>query len=229
MTNDFDRALERAALECALSSFDEAFWAENIPEPEYSRQFKHRMAKMRKSPAQYEKRCSRPLSRRIARTAAVTLAFLAVCSSLMAVPTVRAAAKRVVSRWIGTQTTYTYHGRPVAPALWYPTYLPEDYEQTARYDLFDHTSFVFRNETNSIWFSYFPAADGAQLSIDNTHSTYSEIVLDGVPAELYESIAQGYPSYLIWLSEYEGIAFSLEATTDTETLLKIAESIKPTE
>ena len=227
---EFDRDLERAALDAALERFDKAFADCNSETVPHSARYLRRMKTLCRDPFGYVKKQSRSFARRALRTVAVILLVLSLsCAGLSMVPPVRAAAERMFVTWFGDRTDYTFNGKETDVIKWYPAYIPAGFEETARYELFEHMSLVFRDEETSIWFTYVPAADGAQVSIDNTRSTYSEVIINETAAQLYTSNVPGYPNYLIWLSPEETTVFMLDSTVDTATLLRITEGVEPVE
>lgn len=68
------------------------------------------------------------------------------------------------------------------------------------------------------------AADGSD-EIDNEHSEYRRIILEGETADLYTATSSKYPKHLIF--EKEDYGFFITSYCPVDEMIKIAESIQP--
>ena len=107
---------------------------------------------------------------------------------------------------------------------WRPTWLPEGYEEVEVWDVGVVCVTTYRNEEGEeIYFEY--SAPSGALTIDNEHSDYSEIEINGCKAHLFASNTEGKPSFLLWMNKEETAFFMLEGAAPPEDLIRMAESI----
>lgn len=192
------------------------------------------MASFLADPLGYARRKTRPVWKRTLRYAAAFL--LTVSMSLFTIyqvsPTARAwmdEVFQVVVTWMDKNTTFHFGGEQTegtADDIWRPTWLPEGYVETRSVNLSGAMKVRFENHIGgSIVFEYMPVQEGYMLDVDNNHSNYSVIVLNGQAAYLFESSTVGKPSFLIWHNEAETVAFQLTAELPIGDLIQIAESV----
>lgn len=193
-----------------------------------------RMAPILADPFGYAKRKARPLWRKVAGYAAgVALAVSLSLFSLYHVsPTARAwmdQAIQVVATWMDVHTTFHFAGAQTEGGVedtWRPEWLPEGYVETRAVDLSGAQKVEFENQQEDrIRFVYMPVQEGYMVDVDNEHSDYSEVVINGQTASLFDSNTEGRPSYLIWYNETGTVAFELMAELPGSDLIQIAESI----
>lgn len=193
-----------------------------------------RMAPILADPFGYAKRKARPLWRQVAGYAAGVA--LAVSLSLFTLyhvsPTAQAwmdQAIRVVATWMDVHTTFHFSGAQTEGGVkdtWRPEWLPEGYVETAYKDIGGKKRVIFEGgEENVITFHYMPVQEGHMFDVDNEHSDYSEVVINGQTASLFDSNTEGRPSYLIWYNEAGTVAFRLIAELPGSDLIQIAESV----
>ena len=107
---------------------------------------------------------------------------------------------------------------------WRPTWLPEGYEEVEVWDVGVVCVTTYRNEEGEeIYFEY--SAPSGALTIDNEHSDYSEIEINGCKAHLFASNTEGKPSFLLWMNKEETVFFMLQGEAPPEDLIRMAESI----
>ena len=107
---------------------------------------------------------------------------------------------------------------------WRPTWLPEGYEEVEVWDVGVVCVTTYRNEEGEeIYFEY--SAPSGALTIDNEHSDYSEIEINGCKAHLFASNTEGKPSFLLWMNKEETAFFMLQGEAPPEDLIRMAESI----
>lgn len=193
-----------------------------------------KMAPFLADPFGYAKRKTRPLWKRWARQAAAVL--LAVSISLFVLyhtsPTAKAwmdRAFQVVVTWLDENTTFHFGGQqPAGTAAdrWRPTWLPEGYLEVEAKTIGSRQRVEFENDVgNLIQLHYMPVQEGSMFDVDNEHSDYSELILNGQTAYLFDSNTEGKPSYLIWYNETGTVTFRLMAELSGGDLLQIAESV----
>ena len=192
------------------------------------------MAPFLADPFGYAKRKARPLWKRVLRHAAAFL--LAASVSLFVLyhvsPTARAwmdEVFRVVTGWSDSHANFHFMGtQPEGTAndVWRPTWLPERYDEVESKTIGDRQRVEFENGAGGyILLHYMPVQEGYMFDVDNEHSDYSELTLNGQNAYLFDSDTKGKPSFLIWYNESETIAFRLIAELPGSDLIQIAESI----
>ena len=109
---------------------------------------------------------------------------------------------------------------------WRPTWLPEGYEEISTDDDGPYQKVVYANDADEkIEWVYALPHEGLSISIDNEHSDYSEIEINGCSVQLYVSNTEGWPSFLIWMNEEETVFFMLQGEAPPEDLIRMAESI----
>ena len=107
---------------------------------------------------------------------------------------------------------------------WRPTWLPEGYEEVEVWDVGVVCVTTYRNEEGEeIYFEY--SAPSGALTIDNEHSDYSEIEINGCKAHLFASNTEGKPSFLLWMNKEETAFFMLEGAAPPGDLIRMAESV----
>ena len=107
---------------------------------------------------------------------------------------------------------------------WRPTWLPEGYEEVDVWDTMSIHEITYQNEYGEkIYFEY--SIPSGALTIDNEHSDYSEIEINGCKAHLFASNTEGKPSFLLWMNKEETAFFMLQGEAPPEDLIRMAESI----
>lgn len=164
----------------------------------------------------------------IAAAMAVLLATLYHTS-----PTARAWMDRVihaVMTWGEESTMFHYSGRQpedVADSVWRPGWVPEGYEEDQVFDLSGATEIEYRDgEGRRLILTYFPVQEGYMHDMDNEHSDYRELTLNGQPAHLFESNTEGKNSFLVFYDDTGRMSFCLMGLMPGEDLIKIAESME---
>ena len=102
--------------------------------------------------------------------------------------------------------------------------LPEGYEEVEVWDVGVVCVTTYRNEEGEELYFEYSAPSGA-LTIDNEHSDYSEIEINGCKAHLFASNTEGKPSFLLWMNKEETAFFMLQGEAPPEDLIRMAESI----
>ncbi|MCC2258241.1 DUF4367 domain-containing protein [Intestinimonas aquisgranensis] len=177
-------------------------------------------------------RRKKPLWARVLRTAAGLLLVLSLTAGavLWASPAARvwaAELARMLMVWTDVSADFIFHGGDAAEtdlSCWRPTWLPEGYEEVDVWDTMSIHEITYQNEYGEkIYFEY--SIPSGALTIDNEHSDYSEIEINGCKAHLFASNTEGKPSFLLWTDEKEKVFFMLEGEAPPEDLIRMAESI----
>ena len=179
--------------------------------------------------------------RQAGRWAAVLLVCLGVLGTVFFAtnPTALAA----VLRWFRTEqqggVTYEFAGpesdRPLPrfrPA-WVPDGLTETSEQFfpgPEMPVMHSVTYTAPGDPNrGFILSYWYMQDGMQLKIDGQTPRFTRefVTVRGMYGELTVTDEPEGMNNLIWIDEAGGVAFSIDATLDRDTLLRLAESVRP--
>lgn len=193
-----------------------------------------KMAPFLADPFGYAKRKARPMWKLALRHAAAFL--LAASVSLFVLyhvsPTARAwmdETFQTVVTWLDENTTFHFGGdqtEGTADDVWRPTWLPGGYVETRSVNLSGAMKVEFENGAGGyIDLHYVPVQEGYMFDVDNEHSDYSELTLNGQTAYFFDSNNEGKPSFLIWYNEEGTVAFRLTGELPGSDLIQIAESI----
>lgn len=198
-----------------------------VPSPAHRRWEK----KFLRNPAAYRRRQNRPSRTKVLRAAACVLLALGLsCAALL---TTSAQAREWVARWFiresSTHTSYDFQGSVPAGEMadWAPTYLPEGYAETDRFDLGRLVDiFYSTNDPNlRIHFSYQRLSLGGGENLDNEYHIISDIFINGIYGQLYTATNDS-PNMIVWFDEKNGYSFFLAARLPVEELTHIAESVQ---
>ena len=72
-------------------------------------------------------------------------------------------------------------------------------------------------------------ADGLAAGLSTENMIYQRTVVNGMPADYYESTLEGDSNLLMWFDEEHHLAFSINSRLDRETIFRIAEGVTLTE
>ena len=139
---------------------------------------------------------------------------------LMLSQPVRAAIQNVIIQWFDKYTQFDFKSDSTEVEFKEYTlgYLPEEFEEADYFSATGYTGIEYEDlKGNDIIFDY-------TIALDNEHSTYSVISLNGSEAHLFESNEEGSRSHLLW--EDNGYTFKITALLNAEEIIKIAENIK---
>lgn len=109
--------------------------------------------------------------------------------------------------------------------LYYPTYIPEGFKETATEKFGNTIMLVYANEAGEeILFDQNSDGTG-KTSVDNENTIYREIEISGNEAHLFEGMKEEDANVLIW--ESGGVVFGLTSSSvDSAELIRMGESIK---
>ena len=108
--------------------------------------------------------------------------------------------------------------------IYYPTYIPKGFKETATEKFGNTVMLVYANEAGEeILFDQNPGGTG-KTSVDNENTIYREIEISGNEAYLFEGMREEDASVLIW--ESGGVVFKLiSSSVDSADLIRMGESI----
>ena len=146
--------------------------------------------------------------------------------------------RRWIETWKGDEVLYQYIGDNLEGAL--PVYeltgLPEGYvedtEESVRWDTM--VDILYRNEADwdndIIIFGYLYMQQGTAMAyMLDEDDTVQEVTVNGLEGKLYLAEDPENWSVVEWIDPKTNLHFSIHACGDAETLLALAESVKPVE
>lgn len=230
---EFDALLRRAMEDNIRAEYPDVFDpGVDFPWPPHSRRYLRWEKKLLADPIGFARRQARPMWKKALRAAACFLLCAAmVLGAMLALsPSARAwVSERLIYWKEGGMTEFTYaisDGKGVT-ADWRPTYIPEGFTETeVDWDeIFTSINLTYEDNNDLYFFLYaVPAGQNASIIVDNEHSVYSEIKINGQAASLFSSNTDGFPSYLIWSNADMTTMYSLMSNLDPSELVAIAES-----
>jgi len=226
MTDDEFEALLTVA---AIRAGELDYLADMPPDDELKRinhpspRFQHRMQTMLRNPEAFFRKLHRPVYLRILRTAAVIVITCAVLlGAAMAVsPTVRAAVIDFVSSWFEDRTEYKVPDGTVGTG-WTFEYIPEGFELVG--DMEGETQisrFYFNSQSESLSITI----STGQEAIDNEHSNFYQVTINGCKADVYEATDEVSDSIIVMYDDSAGVIVTLSAPISIGELTKIADNI----
>lgn len=162
------------------------------------------------------------------KAAAVILAILISGSAWLAVDTeARAAFFGWVKEIYETYFVYRFVSNSDETSIisYRPTWLPDGYTELY-YDNTDNTTFVaYSNDAGQmISFSYSSATDETSWFIDRNSTIVTQVEVNGMAADLFESTDSNNANAIIW-SNADNTAFCISGFVSSGYLIRIAESV----
>lgn len=178
-------------------------------------------------------RRKKPLWARVLRTAAGLLLVLSLTAGavLWASPAARvwaAELARMLMVWTDVSADFLFHGGDGAEtdlSCWRPTWLPEGYEEVEVWDPGGIYKITYENAEGQSLTLRCISPNTSAVSMDNEHSDYSEVTINGSKAYLLVSNAEGWQSSLIWTNEENSVMFILRGYISAEDLIHVGESV----
>lgn len=229
---EFDALLRRAMEDNIRAEYPDVFDPDvDFPWPPHSRRYLRWEKKLLADPIGFARRQARPMWKRALRAAACFLLCAAmVLGAMLALsPSARAWVVERTIDWTSTFTKFTYtstEGKPVTED-WRPAYIPDGFAETEVIwnENVGYLHVTYENTDGvRINISAMSAGQSGSVGVDNEHSDYYDIEVNGQPASLFVTNTEGYPSYLIWSNADMTTVFCLMARLSTDELLAIAES-----
>lgn len=219
---ELDTLLRPALLEAIRMDWAQTLEDADRQEAEHSQRYRRRMNKLLQDPFGYGRR-----KKILPKVAGWILAAAAVGGALLlSNPTVQAWARELWAAWFPTHTEYCFQGQPTAaPSRWRPAYLPEGYQEREALEVEGYGSVTFTHPDGGEIQLRYDTADTAGFALDNEHAQQESITLaGGQTADLYVSLGEDWPSYLVWTRE--NTAFLLSGYVDSGELVTMAESVE---
>lgn len=203
----------------------------NLPEPEeceatFSPKFERKMEKLLR-------RIDHPIRKRIMKAVACLLLVFLVGGGGVLTFSVEARAAFVT--WVRevyeTQFIYrffqTNEGTP-DDTVYRPTWLPADYQITIESLSEDPSTIIYQNSSGKLAiFAYFQNTSSPVFNIERDGTeTYSQVYVNGIPAELYLDQDEGEANILIWIDENVDAVFCISAPFGDVELIRMAESVE---
>lgn len=188
------------------------------------------MRLMLKDPLGWARKKARPMWKIVVQKVAVVLLIISLGFGTIMVssPTARAAFVRVVKEWYDTYIIYRYAGNSNTENIphYEITELPEGFVETERTELPRMTSVTYENATGDIIeFEYGFMAQGGALAFDTENSDVTEIVINHMSGQFYESKDSENFNTITWINEEKNIQFDITCIYSYIDILHMAESI----
>ena len=222
---EFDKLLTTALFRAAELDYVDSLSDEELEQKvQPSSRFKRRMDALLRNPNRYVRNQRRPLYLKVLRSAAaVFIAITVVFSGAMAVsPTVRAAVVNFVRTWFEDRTVYEIPSHELDNG-WTVGYIPDGFELIEELDLGLQLILFFEDNDSATIFIQF--STGKQI-VDNEHSVFYEITVNGNPTDIYESNDVEHPSIIVMHEEKAGVFVTIISKIDVRELIRIAENIR---
>ena len=202
----------------------------SLPEPEeceatFSPEFERKMEKL-------IHRAKHPIRHRVMKAVACFLLVILVGGGSVLTFSIEARAAFVswVREVYETQIFYRFFqtsGEVADDVVYRPTWVPSDYQLLSETVSDDYSTIIYKNDSDNLAvFTYFWNASSPVLNIKwDDGETYSQVYVNGMPAELYLDQDEGEINVLIWMNEAEDIVFRIAAPFGDVDLIKMAESV----
>ena len=205
----------------------------SLPEPEeceatFSPEFERKMEKL-------IHRAKYPIRKRIMK--AVACFLLAVLVGGGSVLTFSVEARAAFVGWARSiyesyETWFVYHfvgehDANLEDISYRPTWVPQGYTELEVLNMANQTNIYYENADGFlIMFAYSsnPSAIDIYIGEDNVQTKH--VLVGNIPADLYLDESEGKTNVLIWVDSNSGTIFWIAAPIDSDSLIKIAESVK---
>lgn len=184
----------------------------------------------------------RKISRRAGRKASVNIwkrvAVIVLISGILfaALSITKTEVRASITNWINWQFAA---GSGHIPSDALPTETPDAFQLTwvmPNYllsevnDLLNGQSLLYKNTDNCyLVFTYLFVSDDSESYVAEDNTFQKDVAVFGRPAKLYLSTVSAKPSTIVWKSHDNSVLFIISAYCDEQTLIKIAESVRPAE
>lgn len=185
---------------------------------------------MRREPLPWARDQERPVWRRALRQAAMIALVIALSFGALvtAVPPVRAAVVRWVTEWYETHVVYRYSGSDHSESLpeFTITALPDGFTETERTNLAVSTSVIYEDQAgNVVCLDCIYMQQGGVMAFHTENDTVTELTVNGMSGQSYQSNVPGYFSSITWIDEDREIQFVITGIFERAELLRMAESV----
>lgn len=214
----------------AARKAEESFLA-SLPEPEdceaiFSPEFERKMKKL-------IRRTDHPIRYRLMKAVACFLLVVLVGGSSVLIFSAEARATFVT--WVKdvyeTQFIYQFFqtSEETQDNIFYrPTWVPSDYHITYESVSDGPSTIEYRNDSdNLVVFTYFRNTSSPVFRIEREDTTtYTQVSVNGITAELYLDQDEEETNVLIWTDESNGTIFQILAPFSDVELIRMAESVE---
>jgi hypothetical protein len=189
-----------------------------------SLRFQRKMRNLLRNPNRHIRNQRRPIYMRVMRNAAaVFIVFTVLLGAAMAAsPTVRAAVVSFVRTWFEDRTEYQSPERGLSRE-WTFCYIPSGFELIEEFKNELQQLYVYQN-VDSTTLSI--TITSGKLAVDNEHSDFYHVVIDGNTVDVYESNNKEYPSIIVVYNEAYRVFITLVSEIEINELIKVTENIE---
>ena len=165
----------------------------------------------------------KPIYLRALRTAAAILLVLTMMLgvAMTVSPTVRAVVIDFVRSWFSDRTLYQTSDGPIGDG-WTIGYIPKGFELVGEIHHDIQLTHIYENETAEVIFIDISTGQGI---VDNEHSVFSQVIINGHKADVYEGISQDDNNIIVMYDDTAGVIITLSSVFDINELIKIVENI----
>lgn len=232
--SEFDDILRSALMDAIRLEWAHVL-EEPQPEPHFSARYLREREKMLKDPFGYAKRKTRPLWKKAVRLAASVLLVISIGLGgvLVISPEARAWVVERLSVIWGDQFAFfrapKHQGGTIDISHYQPTYIPDGFELVEKW--IPNESFselTYKNMSDDyIYYNCVSLSEAGAFDfmLDDEHSDSDEVQINGLPATIMISNAEGWPSHLVWMDGEVGAAYCITTTVGFEEMIQIGESV----
>lgn len=219
----FDTMIMLAGRESILEELESLPREEDI-EREFSPQFKTKMSKLLGNRRRTRNRLRTFRVLRV-MAAAIAIAAILFATAFAFVPEFQEKIMNMLLEWTEKSAKFTFpQGNETGMAVNKPTYIPEGFVESE--SIVSNSSvyiWYLNSQDDEIMFTQILSEEGHSLSLDNEHSIYSTVDVNGYAGHFFESNEIGNPSYLVF---DDGLyAYLLTGEVFPQFLIDMAKSI----
>ena len=167
------------------------------------------------------------------RVAVIFLAFLLSAGTWLAVDT---DAQAAFARWtlevFGDSAIYRFFCAPEDDTIpdYRLTWFPEEYTVLDANKSSDSNVIVYGGDQSAAMFYYHLLSEGRYMvitSLSGEELKPEPVTINGASGEFYDLSADGLANTLAWVDGDANLVFAIEAFTDRDTMIRMAESMEP--
>ena len=118
---------------------------------------------------------------------------------------------------------------PETPSAFKLTWIPSNYIFIGKKESSNGQELSYKNPYNYYLLFKYLVADNSNYFVNEEDSIKKNTTVFGLPATVYLSTDSARPNTIVWKSHDSSFLFIITAHCDEQTLLKIAESVRPAE
>jgi hypothetical protein len=190
-----------------------------------SQRFRRKMKNLLRNPRRHIRSQRRPVYLKVLRSAAAVFIALTILfgAAMAASPTVRAAVVGFFRTWLEDRTIYEIPTRDL-DSEWTFGYIPEGFELVEKLLMeFQQHVYIYQNSDSAR--IGIVISSGKQI-VDNEHSDFYQITINGNPADVYETNDPLHPSIVVMYDKANGVFITFNAEIEISEIIKIAENIE---